>query len=71
MWNPSNPCRHGQRTLNDDDDALVKPNFIPFATGSLNDARSMATKSSQDENDSVMFNKPQKLKNVCSCNLLF
>ena len=20
MWNPSNPCMHGQRTLNDDDD---------------------------------------------------
>ena len=20
MWNPSNPCMHGQRTLNDNDD---------------------------------------------------
>ena len=29
MWNPSNPCMHGQRTLNDnDDDDQVKSNQV-------------------------------------------
>jgi len=32
-------------------DALVQHNFIPLATGSLKDAGSVGTKSSQDEND--------------------
>ena len=37
MWNPSNPCMHGQRTLNDndddDDDDVHKKSGVRFESG--------------------------------------